>query len=398
MTALVVAALLTQTTWPPKLTAESLGEGPAPKVLTTSATGSFDVSPDGKHLVFIDAEGVKRLTLATGELKTLGKGGGWMQISRDSQYVVVPGAPLTRYALAGKDGPIALAKTLQVHALTGLTIGPKHFAFIDGAGALSVAALDEGTTVKLPIPMPKTQQCHMGAGFPRSMSDDGKWLLFQHGCTDHGVIRVDGTGLRMTGLVSAKFVGDLLVGARAEGGEWEVASLDGSKTWKLEGSRFHGFMTPLPQRSAMLVANADKLELVEFREKRTRTLLTASPGGSVSPFIDVSADGKSVFVPTQLSEGCELFRIDLASGKKQRLAALEGPRQCFIRGAGPTKAGIYAWTEGNAVLYAVDLISGRVERLGPPIVGVGNFIAGQDTLVVNSGGQIRVAELAAKKK
>lgn len=398
MTALVLAALLAQTTWPPKVTAESLGDGPAPKVIATGATGAFDVTPDGKHLVFIDGEGVKRFTFTTGELKTLGKGSGWLLLSRDNQYAVVPGAPLTRYSVAGKDGALTLAKTAQVHALTGLTIGPKHFAFIDADGALTTTALDEGTSVKLPIPMPKTQQCHMGTGFPRSLSDDGKWLLFQHGCTDHGVIRVDGTGLRLTGLISAKFVGDLLVGTRAEGGVFEVSALDGSNPQKLEGSVFHGFMTPLPQRSAMLVANADRLDLVDFKEKKTRTLLTTAPGGSVIPFLDVSADGKSVFVPTQLTEGCEVFRVDVTSGKKQRLASLEGPRQCFVKSAGPTKAGLYAWTEGNAALYSMDLISGRVERLGPPIIGVGNFMAGTNALVINSGGQLRVADLTAKKK
>jgi hypothetical protein len=398
MIALALSALLAQTTWPPKVTAEALGEGPAPKVIATGATGAFDVTADGKHLVFIDGEGVKRFTFATGDLKTLGPGSGWLHLSRDSRYVMVPGAPLTRYSVAGKEGAVTLAKGVQLNALTGLTIGPKHFAFIDADGALTVTALDEGTSVKLPIPMPNTRRCHVGPGFPRSFSDDGKWLLFQHGCADHGVIRVDGTGLRLTGLISAKLVGDLLVGTRAEGGVFEVSALDGSNPQKLEGSVFHGFMTPFPQRGAMWVANADRLELVDFKEKKTRTLLTTAPGGSVIPFLDVSADGKSVFAATQLTEGCEVFRIDVASGQKQRLAALEGPRQCFVKSAGPTKAGLYAWTEGNAALYSLDVTSGRVERLGTPLIGVGNFMAGQSALVVHSGGQVRVADLAGKKK
>lgn len=392
---------------PPPLTirAEHLDETAAgPHLVSSTLTGHFAFTADGASLVYLDASGLFAIAPREGQPRPLAPAAAYFTLSADGRYALVPGGAWKRLSVSGKNGPIDLAKGEQPHALTGFATSATHLAFLTAQGAMAVTSFDEGTSVRLPVEAPKTAQCHAGSGFPRAFSADGRWLLFQHGCESNDLIRPDGSERRRTGLVSAAFVGDVLAGnARDETVKFgpaipplKVIPLDGSPPWSVPDVVLGPMPKPLPGRRAFVQTDAKNLVwLVDLDAKKARVLYE---GGRVTSFLEPTPDGKRVLFATQADDSCAVHQVDVASGKPQRLALVDGAQQCFIKPAGNGRAVLYAWRassreDGEAVLAAVDLDTGVVHPLGPHLQGVGNFHVAGTAYAVTAGSRLYAGAL-----
>lgn len=378
---------------------------PAPRLVSESMSGHFALTADGAALVYLDGAGLFAVPPREGTPRQLGPVSPYFTLSADGRYAVVPGAAWKRLDVSGKNGPIDLAKAEQAHALSGFATSATHLAFITAAGPMAVTSFEEGTSVRLPVEPPKSAQCHAGAGYPRAFSADGRWLLYQSGCESNDLIRPDGSGRRRTGLVSALFVADVLAGnARDEtkpgsglpAPPLKVVPLDGSAPWAVPDVVMSPMPKALPGRRAFVQTDAKSVVwLVDLDAKKARVLYE---GGRATNFLEPTPDGKRVLFGTQADGRCAVHQVDVASGKHQQLAVIEGAQQCFIKPAGPTRAVLYAWSassreDGEAVLAAVDLDTGVVTPLGPPLRGVGNFHVAGHAYAVSAGSRLYAGAL-----
>lgn len=377
-------------------------DGPAPRLVSEGAPGHFAFTADGKRLLFVQGANLVAAPVREGEPRVLGPASYFLP-TPDGRFVIVPGTPWTRLSVSGADGKVTLARGEVANALSGNAVGNTRLAFITAEGPMAVATLDEGTSVRLPVDAPKDARCHAGAGYPRAFSADETWLLFQHGCEAVDLIRPDGTDWRRLGLVTAFFVGDVVVGnARAEGGSTglpgpplHVVPLKGGDRWTLPGVVLSPTIRPVPGRRAFLQADRDERQvLVDLDAKATRVLHEGD--GRVTSFLETTPDGTRALYATMQDGSCAVHQVDLAKGKRQRLAAVDGAQQCFIKPAGPRRAVLYTWRassreDGEALVATVDLDSGHVRQLGQALRGVGNFYTSDGAVAVTAGNRLYLA-------
>jgi hypothetical protein len=380
---------------PVKVRAEVYQEGgPALQLISKTATGHSALTPDGKYLIYIDADGLFALSTKGGKPRKLGAAASYFRFTPDGKYVLVPGTAWRRLSLDSQDGPIDVAPKERRHQLCGSAFSNSHVAFITAQGPMAVASILEGTSIRLPVKPPKDGRCHAGAGYPRGFSPDGKWLVFQHGCYGNEIIRVDGSERRDIGLVSAIFVDDFIVGSvQDDNGKMvldrlEVVSLsDKSKRWTVEGTYLGSQPRRVPGRLAFLQSDRNnQLVLIDLEKMKMRVLHRGD--GKVTSFVEVTPDGKRGLYATQHGRaGCAVHQVDIESGKRQRLALVEGGRQCFIKPLGSKRAVLYSWG-GAAIVATIDLKTGVVRRLDVPTDSIGNLNTAGKSVTLNAKGRL----------
>ena len=373
-------------------------DGPALRLVSKNATGHSALTPDGKYLIYIDAGGLFVVSTRGGVPRRLAAAAPYFRFTPDAKYVLIPGSAWRRLSLDSQDGPIDVAPKERRHQLCGAAFSNNHVAFITAQGPMAVGSILEGTSIRLPVKPPKDGRCHAGAGYPRAFSPDGKWLLFQHGCYGNQIIRIDGTERRDIGLVSAMFVDDLIVGSvQDDKGKMvldllEVVSLsDKSKRWKVEGTLLGSQPRRVPGRLAILQSDhKNRLVLIDLEKMKMRVLHQGD--GRVTSFVEVTPDGKRGLYATQHGKkACAVHQVDLKSGKRQRLALVEGSSQCFIKPLGSQRAVMYAWGSG-AIVATIDLKTSVVRRLKVPPNSIGNLNTAGNSVTLNTSGRLYLGQ------
>jgi hypothetical protein len=380
---------------PLKIRAEVYREdGPALRLVSKTATGHSALTPDGRYLIYIDSGGLFVMSTKGGPPRKIGAAAPYFRFTPDAKYVLVPGSAWRRLSLGSQDGPIDVAPKERRHQLCGSAFSDTHVAFITAEGPMAVASILEGTSIRLPVEPPVDRRCHAGAGYPRAFSPDGQWLLFQHGCYDNELIRVDGTQRRHIGLVSAMFVDDLVVGnvedknGRIVFDRVEVVSLsDKKKRWKVKGTLLGSQPRRVPGKRAILQRDSEyRLVLIDLEKMKMRVLHQGDE--RVTNSAEVTPDGKRGLYTTQHQKvGCAVHQVDLESGKRQRLALVEGASQCFIKPLGNKRAVMYAWGKG-AIMATIDLKTAVVRRLDVPPNSIGNLNTAGKSVTLNANGRL----------
>jgi hypothetical protein len=377
---------------PLRLRAESLApDGPPLKLVSTGVAGQFALTADGAWLVYLDSTGLFALPTRDGAPRKLAPSTLFFTLTPDSRFALVPEAAWTRLSLSGKDGPVVVARGEALHQLSGFSVSKRHVAFIAADGSVVVAALDEGTARRLSLEPPKDTRCHAGAGYPRGFSDDGEWLLLQRGCTGLDAVHPDGSGLHRLPTGSGVLVGNLVVGQRLlpDSGlpmekELVVTPLKGGDGFTIRGANLSPFAKAMPGNKALLQDDGEgRLTLVDLEKKLVRVLYEGAV--PVLPFFEPTPDGQRALFATRSEGHCTVNQVDVATGKRQQLADVEGAEQCFIKPAGNARAVLYAWRSGEAVLASIELKTGVVRRLGQPLSEVGNFQVSEGAVVVTAG-------------
>jgi hypothetical protein len=379
---------------PLKVRAEVYKEdGPALRLISETATGHSALTPDGRYLVYIDSGGLFAVSTKGGKPRRLAPAATYFRFTPDARYVIIPASPWRRLSLNSQDGPIDVAPKERRHRLCGSSFSNSHVAFITAQGPMAVASILEGTSIRLPVEPPKDGRCHAGAGYPRGFSPDGKWLVFQHGCYGNEIIRVDGSERRDPRLVSAMFVDDLIVGSvQGDDGKMvldrlEVVSLsDKSKRWTVEGTYLGSQPRRVPGRLDLLQSDrSSRLVLIDLEKMKMRVLHEGD--GKVTSFVEVTPDGKRGLYATMHKKACAVHQVDLQSGKRQRLALVEGNSQCFIKPLGSKRAVLYSWG-GPAIVATIDLKTGVVRRLDVPPKSIGNLNTAGGSVTLNAKGRL----------
>jgi hypothetical protein len=86
-------------------------------------------------------------------------------------------------------------------------------------------------------------------------------------------------------------------------------------------------------------------------------------------------------------KACAVHQVDLQSGKRQRLALVEGNSQCFIKPLGSKRAVLYSWG-GPAIVATIDLKTGVVRRLDVPPKSIGNLNTAGGSVTLNAKGRL----------
>ena len=379
---------------PVKVRAEVYQEdGPALQLISETATGHSAMTPDGKYLIYIDAGGLFAMSTLGGKPRKLAPAARYFRFTPDAKYVLIPGKAWRRLSLNSQDGPIDVAPKETRHYLSGGAYSNTHLAFITHQGPMAVASILEGTSIRLPVKPLKDGRCHAGAGYPRAFSPDGQWLLYQHGCYGNEIIRIDGTERRALGLCSAVFVDHFIVGSvQGDDGKMvldrlEVVSLSNmSMRWTVEGTMLGSQPRRVPGRLAILQSDRkNRLVLIDLEKMKMRVMHEGD--GRVTGFVEVTPDGKRGLYATMHKKACAVHQVDLQSGKRQRLALVEGNSQCFIKPIGSTRAVLYSWG-GPAIVATIDLKTGVVRRLDVPTKSIGNMNTAGKSVTLNAKGRL----------
>jgi hypothetical protein len=364
--------------------------GPAPRVLSRTFTGHSLLTRDGAQVVYVDADGLFVAPTAPGKARKLDEPAPFFRLTPDARYVLVPGEPFKRLSVRAEDGPTAIGYRERVNRPTGGPISNEHIAFITADGPIAVASVVEGTSTRLPMGVPEDRRCHHGAGFPHALSDDGKWLAFQHGCSANELIRIDGTRRQKLGAATPRFVGDVVVWTDIPGDrKVQVMDLTTEKRWHFAGTNLGHGARRVPGRRAFFQADRDnRLLLIDVDKNEVRTLHQGEE--RVTSFVRVTTDGKRGLFATMHGESCAVHEVHLESGKYRRLALAKNARQCFIEPIGARRAVLYAWRAGTgtrpeAIIASIDLDTGHVRRLGPVLRATGNLTAAGETFTLSAG-------------
>lgn len=372
------------------ITAEGLTDGPVPKRVATTVTGQVEFTPDGKQLLFIDADGLKALPVkGPAKPRALISRAGSFRVSPDSRIAVARGEPFSRVALEGKSTLTTLGKGQIAHTLSGQALSSTWFVFVNEAGELVRTELATDVTTPFTLEPPKDKNVHAGVAYPRGFSTNGEWLLFQHG-SNFEVMRPDGTKRSALDLVDAQLSGNRVLGTArdAQVTSLVVVDLISGKRTKVANTRLFTLARMVGDDTLLQVDAQGKLVKVDLKKGMSSVLFEAA-NGAVSPSIGISPDGKSAVLCVKRKGGNDVFRLELATGKRQRVAQLEGSDQCFAETVSAQTALVYAWVlndlTADAVLLSVNLESGAVQRLGPSMKSIGNLVVAPGVAAVNAG-------------
>jgi hypothetical protein len=352
--------------------------GPAPKLVSENGGGSALMLPDGSHVLGIEKATLVARSLPGGTPRDLGPAPAWFSGTPDSTRVVTMG-PLGVHALAGDGGvekPLEEANApAPSRSVTGNTTAVATMP--DGVVAIDLAS---GARTRLPIEPPADKRCHFGHGIPQQLSDDERWLLYQHGCVFH-VMRTDGSKTRELGFAGAALVGTVVAGdLRPEGVKTdpttlEVMELNTGARWTLDGVRLHPIHWRLPGTETLVMLDErGRLLRVELRAKKVTVLRDAMPRAVTA---DVRPDGRMLVVTRDDQEKtCGILELDPMTGKTRKLLDAAAIEQCF---AHPTRAGaiVMAWRwqpPREVVLVELDA-QGNGRQLGPAMNDIGNLSA-----------------------
>jgi hypothetical protein len=173
----------------------------------------------------------------------------------------------------------------------------------------------------------------------------------------------------------------------------EVMSLSNmSMRWTIGGTMLGSQPRRVPGRLALLQSDRkSRLVLIDLEKMKMRVLHQGD--GKVTSFVEVTPDGKRGLYATMHKNACAVHQVDLQSGRRQRLALVEGGMQCFIKPLGTKRAVLYSWGahkgwSGGAIVATIDLKSGVVRRLDVPPDGVGNLNTAGKSVTLNTRGRL----------
>lgn len=352
--------------------------GPGPKLVSENGGATALMLGDGSHVVAIEKATLVARSLPGGKPRDLGPAPAWFSGTPDSTRVVTMG-PLGVHPLSGDGGVEKLLEEATAPAparsVTGNTLAVATMP--DGVVAIDLAT---GARTRLPIEPPADKRCHFGHGIPHQVSDDERWLLYQHGCVFH-VMRTDGSKLRELGFAGAALVGTVVAGdVRPEGVKsdptsLEVMELNTGARWTLEGVRLHPTHWRIPGTETLVMLDErGRLLRVELRAKKVTVLWDAMPRAVTA---DVRPDGRMLVVTRDDQEKtCGILELDPMTGKTRKLLDATSIAQCF---AHPTRGGtiVMAWRwepPREVVLVELDA-QGNGRQLGPAMNDIGNLHA-----------------------
>ncbi|MBL8917504.1 MAG: hypothetical protein JNJ54_01475 [Myxococcaceae bacterium] len=248
-------------------------------------------------------------------------------------------------------------------------------------GQVAIIDLESGAKRALPIDPPAGNPCHFGNGIPHQVSDDGKWLLYQHGCVFEA-IRTDGSKARELGFSSATLVGTVVAGdVRPAGSKEEptslvVMELNTGARWSIDGVRLHPTFWRVPGTEHLVMLDErGRLLLVELRMKKVTVLRDAAPRAVSAA---VRPDGRLLVVTRDDKEHtCGVLELDPTSRKARALLDATAIEQCF---AHPTRDGgaivmAWRWEPPREVVLVEFDAQGNARQLGPAMSDIGNLSA-----------------------
>ncbi len=355
--------------------AKEIGLGPAPRLLAENAQ-SVGLSNDGRFVVAIEQSALVTRALPGGTPTVLGAAPAWFGVTTDSSRLVSMG-PTKVWPLGAADGGQPLG---DLGAPERAIVGSTRAAALGKSGTVVSLDLASGAQLTLPIEPPSDKRCHRGNGLPAELSEDERWLLFQHGCV-FDLIRTDGSKTRELGFSSATLVGTVVAGdVRPEGVQGDptslvVVELNTGARWSIPGVRLHPAFWRLPgKESLVFLDETGRLVLVELRAKKVTVLRDSAPRAVTAA---VRPDGRLLVVTRDDQEHtCGVLELDPVSKATRLLLDASGIEQCF---AHPTRTGtiVMAWryeAPREVVLVEVDA-KGVARQLGPAMADVGNLTA-----------------------
>lgn len=349
--------------------------GPSPRLLSENAQ-SVGLTGDGAFVVAIERSSLITRALPGGKPQVLGSAPAWFGATSDSTRVVSMG-PTAVWPVGGADGGLALA---DVGAPERAVVANTRAAAVLKDGSVVTFDLASGSRLTLPIDPPSDKRCHRGNGIPTELSDDERWLLFQHGCV-FDLIRTDGSKTRELGFSGATLVGTVVVGdVRPEGAQGEPTSLvamelNTGARWTIPGVRLHPRHWRLPgKESLVFLDEIGRVLLVELRAKKVTVLRGEAPGAVT---VSVRPDGRLLVVTRDDKERtCGVLDLDPSSKTTRKLLDASAIEQCF---AYPTRSGaiVMAWRyEAPREVVFVELDArGGARQLGAAMPDIGNLTA-----------------------
>lgn len=351
--------------------------GPAPRPLSENASSFPQLTADGARVVVVEKEVLVARELPGGKPREFGRAPGWFRETPDGTRLVTLG-PAAVWSFQATDGGQPLEETgTPTRAIVNNAVAVATLA----AGPMVVIDLASGAKRALPIEPPADKRCHNGHGLPYEVSDDGKWLLYQHGCA-YQAMRLDGSKSRELGFASATLVGTVVTGdVRPEGSSAEptslvVMELNTGARWSIEGVRLHPTFWRLPgTEHLVMLGERGRLLLVELRMKKVTVLRDAAPRAVTA---SVRPDGRLLVVTRDDKEHtCGVLELDPTSRKSRKLLDASAIDQCF---AHPTLDGgaiVMAWRwEPTREVVLVELDpQGNARQLGPAMADIGNLSA-----------------------
>lgn len=365
--------------------------------VTRHYTGHSQLTPDGSYVVFTATDGVYAAPTGGGETRKLGPRAPFVRTTPDGRYVITPGSAWRRVSLLADDEPLDISPRIMRTASSSSVLSNRHVAFVTAKGGLAIASVADGTARTLSVDRPRESHCHAGVGFPRALSPDGMWFVYQHGCSTYEVVRTNGRDRRALSMLEPRFVKDDVVVGYRKGKRplLVVERLSTKERWVVPDVSFSHQAQPVGDSLALLQAdNEGRLVYVDL-VKRNKRVLHDGDNGRVTSFVRVTPDGKRGLYATMTTGSCSVFQVDLKTGLRQLLAQAEYSSQCFLEPLGNEKAAFFTWGRGargvRAIIASVDLTTGVVTQLGPVLRGAGNLHTAGGTISLGIGMTLYVA-------
>ncbi len=349
-------------------------DGP-PLAPVAAASGQAMLTPDGKQVVYLAETGLYAVSTNGGTSRKLADNVRYFRLTPDGRYAIIPGGPFRRVAVTGDPAPRQIATSETAHGSP--LVSNKHAAFTAADGTIVIATLLKGTSRRLVMDPPTDKRCHFGAGNPIRFSPDSKLLTIQSGCDQEWLVKTNGKGLQLLPFISGHFSGPFIFGSpKGESGmKAQIVVLDPKtkETWTVEGVDYSPFRVVVPGQLAFIQANGQKLEYVDLKARKVVTLHTGE--GNVTGFISTTPDGETALYAVQSAGHCSIHSVAIATQSRQQLARVENTTQCFIHPLSNDAAAAHFWghPSGEAIVAHVDLKTGVVARMGPPLKAIGTL-------------------------